>query len=253
MARYQVILAYDGTQFQGFQRQSQKPTVQGAVEDALRQIGWSGRTILASGRTDSGTHALGQVIAFDLEWAHTLEELQAALNAHLPWCVVARSVALAEDDFHPRFNATARRYRYRIYCQPERDPFRERFAWRLWPALDVDVLQRVARQFLGTHDFAAFGTPPKPGGTTVRTISRAGWSLAGDRLGVCELLFDVEANAFLYRMVRRIVFVQVAIAQGKLDEALPAALLDALSQKPVQGLAPAHGLTLVQVVYPKSG
>jgi tRNA pseudouridine38-40 synthase len=253
MARYQVILAYDGTQFQGFQRQSQKPTVQGAVEDALRQIGWSGRTILASGRTDSGAHALGQVIAFDLDWAHTLAELQAALNAHLPWCVVARSVALAADDFHPRFNATARRYRYRIYCQPERDPFRERFAWRLWPALDVDVLQRVARQFLGTHDFAAFGTPPKPGGTTVRTVSRAGWSLVGDRLGVCELLFDVEANAFLYRMVRRIVSIQVAIAQGKLDEALPAALLDALPQKPVQGLAPAHGLTLVQVVYPKTG
>jgi tRNA pseudouridine38-40 synthase len=253
MARYQVILAYDGTQFQGFQRQSQKPTVQGAVEDALRQIGWSGRTILASGRTDSGAHALGQVIAFDLEWAHTLEELQAALNAHLPWCVVARSVALAADDFHPRYNATARRYRYRIYCQPERDPFRERFAWRLWPALDVDVLQRVAPQFLGTHDFAAFGTPPKPGGTTVRTVSRAGWSLVGDRLGVCELLFDVEANAFLYRMVRRIVFIQVAIAQGKLDEALPAALLDVLPQRPVQGLAPAHGLTLVQVVYPKTG
>ena len=167
--------------------------------------------------------------------------------------MVARSVALAADDFHPRFNATARRYRYRIYCQPERDPFRERFAWRLWPALDVDVLQRVARQFLGTHDFAAFGTPPKAGGPTVRTVSRAGWSLVGDRLGECELLFDVEANAFLYRMVRRIVSIQVAIAQGKLDEALPAALLDAPPQKPVQGLAPAHGLTLVQVVYPKTG
>ena len=96
MARYQVILAYDGTEFQGFQRQTQKPTVQGVVEDALRQIGWSGRTILAAGRTDTGVHAAGQVIAFDLEWAHTLKALQAALNAHLPWCVVARSVALAD-------------------------------------------------------------------------------------------------------------------------------------------------------------
>ena len=86
MARYQVILAYDGTQFQGFQRQSQKPTVQGAVEDALRQIGWSGRTILASGRTDTGTHALGQVIAFDLEWAHSLKAV--ASRAQRPLALV---------------------------------------------------------------------------------------------------------------------------------------------------------------------
>jgi tRNA pseudouridine38-40 synthase len=251
MARYQVILAYDGTQFQGFQRQSQKATVQGAVEDALSQIGWTGRTILAAGRTDSGAHATGQVIAFDLEWQHTLQELQAALNAHLPRCVVARSVARVEDDFHPRYRATGRLYRYRIYCQPERDPFRERFAWRLWPALDVNVLQRVSQQLLGTHDFAAFGTPPKAGGTTVRTVSQAGWSLTSSWTGMPELAFEVVANAFLYRMVRRLVYIQVAVAQGNLDEALPAKLLESPPDRPIQGLAPAYGLTLVDVYYPQ--
>jgi tRNA pseudouridine38-40 synthase len=251
MARYQVILAYDGTQFQGFQRQAQKPTVQSAVEEALHQIGWSGRTILASGRTDAGAHASGQVIAFDLEWKHTLLELQAAMNVHLPGSVVARSVALVDDDFHPRYRATGRRYRYRIYCQPERDPFRERFAWRLWPALDVDVLQRVSQNFLGTHDFAAFGTPPKAGGTTVRTVYQASWEVASSCTGMPELVFEVVANAFLYRMVRRLVFIQVAIAQGKLDLALPAKLLELPLDKPVQGLAPARGLTLVEVYYPQ--
>ena len=250
MARYQVVLAYDGTQFEGFQRQAQKPTVQSAVEDALRRIGWTGRTILAAGRTDSGVHASGQVIAFDLEWKHALQELQAALNAHLPCSVVARSVALVDDDFHPRYGATGRHYRYRIYCQPERDPFRERFAWRLWPAMDVAQLHRVSQQLLGTHDFAAFGTPPKPGGTTVRTVTEAGW-LTSSWMGMQELAFEVVANAFLYRMVRRLVFIQVAIAQGRLEEDLPRKLLESPPDRPVQGLAPACGLTLVEVYYPR--
>ena len=251
MARYQVILAYDGTEFQGFQRQALAPTVQVAVEDALRSLGWNGRAILASGRTDTGAHASGQVIAFDLEWDHTLQELQAALNAHLPASVVARSVARVDDDFHPRYRATGRRYRYCIYCQPERDPFRERFAWRVWPALDVDVLQRVSQYFLGTHDFAAFGTPPKAGGTTIRSVSLAGWYLTSNWMGTQELVFEVVANAFLYRMVRRLVYIQVAIAQGKLDEDFPCRLLESPPGKPVQGLAPAYGLTLVEVYYPQ--
>jgi len=252
MARYQVILAYDGTQFQGFQRQAQTPTVQSAVEDALRRIGWTGRTILAAGRTDSGAHATGQVIAFDLEWKHALQDLQAALNAHLPGSIVARSVALVEDDFHPRYRATGRRYRYRIYCQPERDPFRERFAWRLWPAVDAGELQVLSQQFLGTHDFAAFGTPPKAGGTTLRTVAEASWYLTNSWMGAPELDFEVVANAFLYRMVRRLVYIQVAIAQDRLDEDLLAKLLASPPARPVQGLAPACGLTLVEVYYPQS-
>jgi tRNA pseudouridine38-40 synthase len=251
MARYQVILAYDGTQFHGFQRQAHKPTVQGAVEEALRRIGWTGQTILASGRTDSGAHAAGQVIAFDLHWEHAPQELQAALNNHLPCSVAARSATLVDDDFHPRYRATGRRYCYRVYCQSQCDPFRERFAWRLWPEVDVDHLQRLSQHLPGTHDFAAFGTPPKAGGKTVRTVSRAGWYLASDWMGAQELIFEVVANAFLYRMVRRLVYIQVAVAQGKLDEDLLVALLESPPDRPVQGLAPAYGLTLVEVYYPQ--
>jgi tRNA pseudouridine38-40 synthase len=251
MARYQVILAYDGTEFQGFQRQASAPTVQGAVEDALRCIGWHSRAILASGRTDTGAHASGQVIAFDLEWKHTVQELKAALNAHLPTSVVARSVVLADDGFHPRFGAIGRRYRYRIYCQPERDPFRDRFAWQLWPAVEVDDLRLLCRQMLGTHDFAAFGTPPKVGGSTLRTVSQASWDLTSDGTGAQEIAFEVVANAFLYRMVRRLVYIQVAIAQGKLEKDLLGKLLESPPGNPVQGLAPACGLALVEVYYPQ--
>ena len=128
MARYQVVLAYDGGRYNGFQRQRSGigRTVQGEVENSLRRIGWDGRTILSAGRTDSGVHAAGQVIAFDLEWKHTLDELQAALNAHLPADIAARSVQPAAGDFHPRYAARMRCYRYRIYCQPVRDPLGER-------------------------------------------------------------------------------------------------------------------------------
>jgi tRNA pseudouridine38-40 synthase len=250
MARYQVILAYDGTEFKGFQRQAKGLTVQGAVEDALRSIGWQGKAILASGRTDTGVHAAGQVIAFDLDWQHTPQDLQAALNAQLPWSVVARSAAHVDDRFHPRYDATGRRYRYRIYCQPERDPFQERFAWRLWPAVEVDTLQRLSSQLLGPHDFAAFGTPPTHGGSTLRTVSQSGWSFTGDGMGTQELAFEILANAFLYRMVRRLVYIQVTIAQGKLEQDLLGKLLEEPPEKPVQGLAPACGLTLVEVHYP---
>ncbi len=110
---------------------------------------------------------------------------------------------------------------------------------------------RFPARYLGTHDFAAFGTPPKAGGSTLRTVSQASWDLTSDGTGTQELAFEVVANAFLYRMVRRLVYIQVAIAQGKLDEDLLGKLLESPPGKPVQGLAPACGLTLVEVYYPQ--
>src|SRR3989337_127644 len=112
MVRYKVILAYDGTDFQGFQRQAKARTVQSVVEAALRSFGWQGKAILASGRTDTGVHASGQVIAFDLDWAHAPEALRSAINAHLPEDVAVQTVTQAADDFHPRYAAQARRYRF---------------------------------------------------------------------------------------------------------------------------------------------
>ncbi len=211
MAHYQVILAYDGTHFAGFQRQGRKRTVQGVVEEALRRIGWDGRSLLAAGRTDTGVHAAGQVIAFSLEWAHSPDDLRNALNAYLPQDAAARSAALAAPDFHPRFGATARRYRYHLTCQPARDPLLERYTWRVWPPLEMALLQEMAGFFLGTHDFSGYGTAPRESGSTLRTVMRSTWW--SDRE---QMVFEVTANAFLYHMVRRMVFVQVAVARGKL-------------------------------------
>ncbi|HEY5669313.1 MAG TPA: tRNA pseudouridine(38-40) synthase TruA [Anaerolineales bacterium] len=245
MARYQVILAYDGTQYHGFQRQAKAHTVQGVIEATLRELGWSGRAILAAGRTDTGVHASGQVIAFDLDWKHSPDELGAALNAQLPDDVAARSVMQVEVDFHPRYDALARTYRYRIYCWENRDPLLDRYAWRVWPALDLDLLQQAASLLVGRQDFAAFGSPPRPSGSTQRTVFQAQWTRYDH-----ELIFLITADAFLYRMVRRLVSFQVEIGQGRRElEALRQAL-ELPPDSAVQGLAPAHGLTLLKVVYP---
>jgi tRNA pseudouridine38-40 synthase len=246
MARYQVILAYDGAGFTGSQRQANSRTVQGELERALCHLGWSDRAVLMAGRTDTGVHATGQVAAFDFEWAHSADKLLWALNKHLPSDLVVRSLSPASVDFHPRFDATSREYRYRVFFEPIRDPLREKYLWRTWPAVNEDALKQNADIFLGKHDFAAFGsrTTPAPRGTTVRTVTKAEWKKMPDG----EWQFEVRADAFLYRMVRRLVFVQVAVAQGRSSVGkVQQALLE--HEALLAGLAPAHGLTLVKVSY----
>jgi tRNA pseudouridine38-40 synthase len=258
MARYQVILAYDGTGFAGSQRQALKKTgkygdpprtVQGELEKALRRLGWKATSVLMAGRTDAGVHASGQVAAFDLEWQHGSEDLVRALNALLPPDMAVQQAKSVPPHFHPRFDATSRRYRYRLFCHPLRQPLRERYAWRIWPDVEGEMLAQVAALLVGTHDFAAFGSPPHPASSTVRTVTKAEWQRSGD-----EWQFEIQAEAFLYRMVRRLVFVQVAVAQGKASAETVAQALAAPAQSLARsalpaGLAPAHGLTLVEVTY----
>lgn len=246
MARYQIILAYDGSDLSGSQRQAKNRTAQSELEEALRSLGWQGRSVLMAGRTDTGVHASGQVAAFDLAWKHPLDELVRAINSHLTADVAVRAVKIVRDNFHPRFDALARRYRYRLYSQPVRDPLRERYAWRLWPAPQSEALQSVAQLFIGKHDFAAFGTPPRPASSTVRTVMKAEWQQQAD-----EWTFEVQADAFLYRMARRMVYLQVAVGQGKLPAQAIADLLEGRPRVVPAGLAPAQGLTLVQVIYPE--
>ena len=241
MARYQIILSYDGTDFVGSQRQLNSRTIQSELEKALQKIKWNGNSILLAGRTDTGVHASGQVAAFDMDWKHSLEDLGNALNASLPLDMAVSKVRIVPDDFHPRFDASSRRYRYRLFCQSGRDPLRERYAWRVWPA--VTNLLELAEIWPGTHDFAAFGTPPRPGNSTERNVLEAKWQLKED-----EWQFEIHGNAFLYHMVRRIVHAQVAVGQGRITIQDLTRALEKQTEIPV-GLAPAHGLTLVEVRY----
>ena len=244
MARYQVVIAYDGTAFKGMQRQENARTVQGEIENALKGIGWKGRSILIAGRTDSGVHASGQVIAFDFTWDHSLGDLKNALNANFPQDLAARCVKQVCEDFHPRYDALSRVYLYQIICSPTRDPLQERYAWRVWPEIDLQVVNECAEELVGTHDFFAFGTPPKEGGTTIRQVIRANWEQHGD-----VYHFEIEGNAFLYHMVRRMVSIMVEIGHGKHESKIISRYLNAEEQGMIKGLAPAHGLYLAKVNY----
>jgi tRNA pseudouridine38-40 synthase len=244
MARYKVILSYDGTHFVGFQRQAQARTVQLEFEQALRKLGWQGDTILAAGRTDTGVHASGQVIAFDMEWPHSTQAMLKALNAWLPEDMAVSDIDCAPEDFHPRYAATSRRYRYRIFCSPERDPLRERYTWRVWPEPQFPLLVESAGMIRGVRNYSAFGAPTRPGGHTIREVLSASWQHERD-----ELLFEIVANAFLYHMVRRVTYIHVRIGQGLLGlKEYQQALESGLRLSP--GLAAPQGLTLVEVNYP---
>jgi tRNA pseudouridine38-40 synthase len=247
MARYQVILAYDGTNFHGSQLQADDRTVQSVVEVALRKLNWTGHSILFAGRTDAGVHASGQVAAFDLVWNHPPQDLQNALNAMLPEDAAVWRAMEVSPDFHPRYDALFRSYCYRAYCQPVRDPLRERYAWQVWPVPEIRRLQSVAKTILGVHDFAAFGSPTSPGGSTVREVTQADWEQVDD-----EFYFSITGNAFLYHMVRRLVFVMVSVGQGKLEVEDVLEHLQTPHGPVLQGLAPPNGLSLVKVYYPSA-
>jgi tRNA pseudouridine38-40 synthase len=243
MAHYKLILAYDGTDFFGFQRQGKTRTVQFVLENALALLGWKERTILAAGRTDTGVHASGQVIGFQLNWAHSTEALAKALNANLPDDVAVQDIREVDEGFHPRYQALSRTYRYCIYCRPDRDPLIQRFAWRVWPPVQLTALQGAAQLLSGKHDFSAFGTPPRTNGTTVRTVFQTMW----EQQSGC-LFFEVTADAFLYHMVRRMVYLQVMVARSRISqEDLADAIRD--TRELIPGLAPPNGLTLVSVRY----
>lgn len=243
LAHYKARLLYNGSAFAGFQRQLKRRTVQGEFEKGLRQLGWTGQSILAAGRTDAGVHARGQVISFDLDWDHTMEDLANAINYYTPQDMAVESVAEVSEDFHPRYDAKSRHYRYHLICQPFRDPLREGWAWRVWPPPNLDRMNTAAKALLGSHDFIAFGSATSDSGVTVRDVFSAAWKQADD-----TFQFDIVANAFLYHMVRRITLVLVTVGQGEAPEQM---IADAVrtGELSLTGLAPAAGLVLEEVLY----
>ncbi len=241
--RLRATVAYDGTDFHGFQRQANARSVQGELEAAIGRVSDQVVTVVGAGRTDAGVHATGQVIAFEVAWRHTLPELQRALNSELPEDVAISDLALCEPGFHPRFSARSRVYEYRVTETPIRKPLTRRYEWQIHHHLDALAITRAAGWLVGTHDFAAFGTAPQ-GEATVRTVMRADWAgVAG------SWRFTIQANAFLFRMVRRIVATLVRVGSGQIDPDEVKDILASGDSRRVKGAAPACGLCLVQVDY----
>ncbi|MEI7469700.1 MAG: tRNA pseudouridine(38-40) synthase TruA [Chloroflexota bacterium] len=242
--KIRATLAYDGTHYFGFQRQASVRTVQGEVEAALLQICGKSVGIIGAGRTDTGVHASGQVIAFEVDWVHPLDRLQCALNANLPDDVVIRSIEICDEKFHPRFSAVSRTYEYTLRMDLVRHPLMRYYAWQVPWVLNVDNMNIAAERLIGEHDFRAFGSPTV-GESTVRRIIRANWQ----EVSLYELRFTIEANAFLFRMVRRIVGTLVRIGSDRNSVEDIDRMLEARNPDLIKGVAPACGLCLVNVSY----
>jgi tRNA pseudouridine38-40 synthase len=241
--RVRASVAYDGTAYQGFQRQVNGPTVQEALEAALEQVTQAQVRVLAAGRTDAGVHAEGQVIAFDTLWRHGLSDLERAMNAVLPQDIAVRELAQVSPDFHPRYDARSRRYRYTLYNAPVRSPLVRRTSLHVSKPLDLEAMSQTTALILGEQDFATFGRPFQ-GETTVRRVIEADWT-ADPPL----LFFEIEANAFLFRMVRSIVGTLLWVGQGRSSPQEFEAILASRDRSRAGPTAPAHGLCLVQVKY----
>ena len=256
MPRYRAMLSYDGTDYSGFQVQPIVPTIQGEIERVLERLVGAPVRVHGSGRTDAGVHARGQVVHFEAHWGHTDEDLCRAMNALLAPDIAIQSVSSVEATFHARFGAVRRQYAYSVHCSPVRVPFLERYSHRLSSALDVQAMDRAARGLEGTHDFAAFGQPPG-GHNTVRTVFRAGWqevapdpclSILGGHVRCYR--FEIEANAFLRGMVRRIVGGLLQVGTGTMR---PAEFQEIMLGRDIHRSAPPAppcGLCLWQVQYP---
>jgi tRNA pseudouridine38-40 synthase len=241
--RVKAVVAYDGTGYGGFQRQKNTLSIQEELERALEELTQTPCPVLASGRTDAGVHAEGQVIAFDTAWRHTLLDLQRAMNAVLPSQITVMQIEVAAPTFHPRYDALRRAYRYTIYRGAVRNPFAARYSLHVERTLNLEAMQSAASMLVGKHDFAAFGSPPV-GKNSVREVYCAAWTQQD-----AWLYFDIEANAFLYRMVRMLVGSLLRVGYDVLSpEAFGEILRGRERRKAGPAVAP-QGLCLKRVLY----
>ena len=244
--RFKLTLHYDGSAFRGWQLQPGAPTVQGAIEEALARLTGEPRTVLGSGRTDTGVHATGQVATVTVPAPWTATELARSLNAVLPGTIWVRDIKPVLDGFHPRYGAVSRSYEYRIGTAPRAaSPFHRRWCWPLGRPLDLDAATRAARLLPGTREFRAFAKSGQPQRGYRCQVTRARW-VPWDDLGA---VFEISANRFLHRMVRYLVGTMVDIARKRREEDDMAQLLSGNTDLRTSRPAPPQGLFLTRVEY----
>ena len=245
MQRYKGIIAYDGSGFSGYQVQPNKRTVQLELETALAKLHKGTHVkVTASGRTDAGVHAKGQVIHFDSPLAIPEERWVIALNSLLPEDVSVISVEKVDHSFHARFSAVGKEYRYLLYLSDRRDPFQRNFAVQYPYSLNLQAMKEASQFFLGTHDFTSFCASNTDVEDKVRTIQTI--ECLEDRN---MLMLRFVGNGFLYNMVRILVGTLLEVGSGRLEPADISTILEAKDRRLAGKTAPAHGLYLWEVYY----
>lgn len=238
---YRLDLAYDGSRFHGYAKQSDVRTVQGELEAALAPyIG--GAVTFVAGRTDRGVHASEQVISFACDEIDTARVLRS-LNSQLGPEIAARRLVQVSDGFHARYGATGRAYRYRINNSEVHDPLLAATTWTFGDPLDVDAMNEAVVPLVGAHDFVAF-CRKQEGLSTEREVFWAQWRRTDDIID-----FSIGANGFCHQMVRSIVGVSVEVGRGRVAVDVVSVILAATERHRIAGAAPSHGLTLVAISY----
>lgn len=244
MSRIRIVIEYDGMNYVGWQTQPNGVAVQQVIEEELEKVTGERIALHGSGRTDSGVHALGQVAHFDTAARMPADKFAYALNAGLPKDIRVRWSGEAAPDFHARFSARSKHYRYTLQLGPHLRAFTRHTALHVHGALDLPLMERAAEAVLGEHDFRAFKAAGSTVENTVRTVTRSAWTGEGE-----YLRYDVEGTGFLYNMVRILVGTMLDIGKGILPpDAMEQALISC-DRGDAGATAPAHGLMLMGVRY----
>jgi tRNA pseudouridine38-40 synthase len=244
MRNFKLVLSYDGTDFSGWQTQPEHRTVQDVLEQAIATVTGARPHANASGRTDAGVHAVGQVVNFQSATRLTPETLLRAINSQLPDDVVVREAAEASETFDANRDAVRKLYRYVIRDNPVADPFLRRFAVWSRQRLDAAAMSRAARVLVGTYDFHSFESEWPNRASSVRTITHLAVNRAGEQIWI-----DVAADGFLYNMVRAIAGTLMNVGRGFWAESKVAEILTAADRTQAGPTAPACGLFLMRVSY----
>jgi len=247
-AKFRLVIAYDGANYEGWQVQKTGLGVQQRLEEALQKLFPSAGRVHGSSRTDTGVHALGMVAHVEIP-KHELRmpdrKLALALNAFLPQDIRVMSATRARRDFHARFRAKGKQYRYHVWNHTAMNPLLRAQAWHVPLPLDFAAMQRAAKMFIGKHDFKSLAvTRSYEMESTVRTVTRCDVKRSGPKI-----TFTIEGDGFLYKMCRGIVGTIVQVGQGKFPPAEVKAMLEAKDRRRAGMTAPAHGLVLMKVFY----
>lgn len=244
MPTIKLIVEYDGSRYAGWQRQPDQPTIQEAIETALFELTQETVSVIAAGRTDSGVHALGQVVSFRIDRNWTPREWTKGFNARLPVDIAVRSAAIMHDDFHARYAAKGKLYEYRILTRPERPAIDRSYFWHIYKPLDVEAMKQAASLLIGKHNFTSFEGTLTDNEDPLCDLQQLSLTQHGD-----SLLIHAYADRFLKHMVRTIVGTLVEVGHGK---RLPGSLADVLAARDRTAAgrtAPPHGLFLIRVDY----